>query len=59
MKCSVNSFSKNSFVYMIFFDFTIRLSILSNAVLGGEIAVSCNLQSALARLNPFSRLSVL
>ena len=34
------------------------MSILRNAVLGGEVAVPCNLQSALARLNPFPRLSV-
>ena len=31
-----------------------KISILINAVLGGEVAVSCNSQSALARLNSFS-----
>ena len=36
------------------FDFYFQNSILVNAVLGGEVAVSCNSQSALARLNPFS-----
>ncbi len=34
------------------------MRIIKNAVLGGELAVPYNLQSALARLNPFSRLSV-
>ena len=35
----------------------LELSILVNAVLGGGVAEPYNLQSALARLNPFSRLS--
>ena len=34
------------------------LRILVNAVLGGKVAVSCNLQSALAGLNSFLRLFV-
>ena len=34
------------------------IRILVNAVLGGKIAVSCNLQSALAGLNSFLRLFV-
>ena len=37
----------------------VGISILINAVLGGEVAVPCNLQSALARLNSYLRLSVL
>ncbi len=38
--------------------FTPMYRILIYAVLGGEVAVPCNSQSALARLNPFLRLSV-
>ncbi len=34
--------------------FVYKKSILINAVLGGKVAVSCNSQSALARLNSFS-----
>lgn len=34
--------------------FVYKKSILVNAVLGGKVAVSCNSQSALARLNSFS-----
>ncbi len=38
--------------------FLFDVRILIDAVLGGKVAVSCNSQSALARLNPFLRLSV-
>ncbi|GEM_PF-6081778 len=33
--------------------FPLSPSIMEDAVLGGEVAVPCHLQSALARLNPF------
>lgn len=42
------------FTYALPLIFVYKKSILVNAVLGGKVAVSCNSQSALARLNPFS-----
>lgn len=38
--------------------FIMNVRILIDTVLGGKVAVSCNSQSALARLNSFLRLSV-
>ena len=40
--------------YALSLIFVCKKSILINAVLGGKVAVSCNSQSALARLNSFS-----